>query len=251
MRFLASIGLVLLSFCVVGQSASIAELRDLVEKEEFVKAKTIVDAELERGNDSAEIHALAAWTYANLIGETEVKDEKFELLDTAIDHIKISIDKEPNDAWTHFCYAVIHALKAERESSPKKKLKYVKLIKKETDIALSLDPELPEGYYLLGRWHLELSSLSWIERVGADLFLGGFPDGVSMEASFSNLNEAIDRDPECIIYNLGLAKAYIAENQPTEATATLEHTLALPNRSVHDNKRKDTARELLAQVKGL
>ena len=217
MRFLTSF--VFLSLVLIGmaQAADLSYLKELVEKEEFPEARDLVEAELGRGANSAEIHSLAAWTYANLIGETDDKDEKMQLLDTAIEHIKISLEKDNSNAWSHFCYAVIHALKAERESNPKRKLQYVKLIKEETDIALTLDPELPEGYYLLGRWHLELSSLSWVERVGADLFLGGFPDGVSMEASFENLHEAIGRDPECIIYNLGLAQAYMAERDSQKA----------------------------------
>lgn len=234
-----------------GQSSDISAIMELVEKEEFSEARVLLDKELEGGNNSAKVFRLSAWTNANLIGETEVIEEKMSLLDKAIEEIQISIEKEPDHAWSHFCYAVIHALKAERESSPKKKLKYVKLIKEETDIALDLDPELPEGYYLLGRWHLELSSLSWIERVGADLFLGGFPEGVSMEACFANFDEAISRDPQVIIYHLGLAKAYISQDDEAEARATLKHTLSLPNKSIHDDKRKATARELLAQVEGL
>ena len=71
-----------------------------------------------------------------------------------------------------------------------------------------------------------------------------------MEASFLNFDEAIDRDPECIIYNLGLAKAYIAEDDEQNAQMALERTLNLPNRSIHDSKRKQTARELLETVRG-
>ena len=133
--------------------------------------------------------------------------------------------------------------------SPREKLKDAKLIRLEAEKIISLDPKYGLGYFVLGKWHFELSKLTWVERVACDLFYGGVPDGVSMEESFKNFNMALKLDPDQIIILYGKAAALHYEGKDEEAIRILERAISLPLRDVDDEFRKERCKTLLKEIK--
>jgi len=156
----------------------------------------------------------------------------------------------PQNVEAHFSMVVVRGLKAEAASSPREKIKDAEIIRSEAEAIIKLDPNYALAYFVLGKWHYELSKLNWFERTACQLFFGGLPYGISMEESLKNFQKALELDPDQIIILYGHATSLHYEGRTTEAVAILEKALALPIKDMDDEHRKGKCRELLKEIKG-
>jgi tetratricopeptide (TPR) repeat protein len=155
----------------------------------------------------------------------------------------------PSDPDAHFSILVALGLLSEVAPSPREKIKDALIIRDEAEKIITLDSTYALAYFVLGKWHYEISKLNWFERMACDLFFGGLPEGVSMEESVRNFNKALALDPTQIIILYGHATVLHYEGKDKEAIAVLERALKLPLRDMDDEDRKGKCRELLKQIK--
>jgi tetratricopeptide (TPR) repeat protein len=186
---------------------------------------------------------------SNIAAHIKDLPKRKEQLAIAEKYSKRAVALNADNPDAHFSLLVVLGLQSEIAPSPREKLKDAKLIKSEADKIISLDPKYALGYFVLGKWHYELSKLTWVERVACDLFYGGVPEGVSMEESFKNFNIALKLDPDQIIILYGKAAALHYEGKDQEAIRILERAITLPLRDVDDEFRKERCRNLLKEIK--
>lgn len=186
---------------------------------------------------------------SNIAAHIDELPKRREQLAIAEKYSKRAVFLNPENPDAHFSLLVVLGLLSEIAPSPREKLKDAKLIRLEAEKIISLDPKYGLGYFVLGKWHFELSKLTWVERVACDLFYGGVPDGVSMEESFKNFNMALKLDPDQIIILYGKAAALHYEGKDEEAIRILERAISLPLRDVDDEFRKERCKTLLKEIK--
>lgn len=219
---------------------------------EFKIAEALKRYEMALQQDPDYVPALirASRMTSNIAAHIKELPKKKEELAIAEKYSKRAVTLNPENPDAHFSLLVVLGLQSEIAPSPREKLKDAKLIHEEAEKIISLDPKYALGYFVLGKWHYELSKLTWVERVACDLFYGGVPKGVSMEESFKNFNIALKLDPDQIIILYGKAAALHYEGKDEEAIRILERAISLPLRDVDDEYRKERCKTLLKEIKG-
>lgn len=129
------------------------------------------------------------------------------------------------------------------DAGAKERVRLSKVVKKEVDKAIKLDPNDDIAYHVLGRWNRKLANLSWIERGFANMFLGGVPSEASEENAALNFKKAIEINPSYINHYLELGMTYEMMDMEEEARAAYQKCLDLPISSAKDEKHKATAKE--------
>lgn len=128
--------------------------------------------------------------------------------------------------------------------SIKEKMKYVKGIKDNAEMAISIQPNHVMSLYLLGKWNMEIAALNPIEKSAINLFLGGLPKA-SIESAIFNFEKIKKLDPTMIANYFDLAKAYQMNNQIEEAKNVLKAMSLMPTGNKKDSMYKVQALKLL------
>lgn len=186
---------------------------------------------------------------SNIAGRIKDKEERRKKLVFAEGYAKRSIKLSPKSPDAHFALVVTLGLQSEVAPSPREKVKDAKLLRQEAEKIIELDPNYALGYFVLGKWHYEVSKLNWFERTACDLFFGGFPEGVSMDEAVKNFNKALELDPTQIIILYGHASVLHYEGKDEEAIKVLEKAISLPIREADDAFRKERCKDLLKEIK--
>ena len=180
------------------------------------------------------------------IGSRE-KDEKrkLQLIDEAFSFAKSAYKYHPNSDKSCVIMSVVLGNIALNKSGSEK-LDAVKEVKKYSEKALSINPQNFLAWYVLGRWHFELSNLNFIEKSAIRIFFGGMPD-----ASFSKAINAFEKSKSlkpnfCLDY-LQLAKAYYANKQKDKAKTILHQLSKLPISTFADKDIKIQGLSLLKE----
>ncbi len=134
------------------------------------------------------------------------------------------------------------------DAGAKERVRLSKVIKKEVDRAIELDPKDDIAYHVLGRWHRKLANLSWIERGFANMFLGGVPEEASEENAALSFKKAIELKPGYINHHLELGMTYEMMGMDEEARTEYQKCLDLPLSSAKDEEHKVTAKEMLEDL---
>lgn len=234
-----------------GQSAEALIKEGQRFENEFNQDEALKKYEAVLKQDPNHVWALtrASRMIANIATRQSDNKKKLEKLAVAEKYSKRALQLNDKDANAHFSLLVVLGLQSELAPSPREKLKDAKLIRAEAEKIIQLDSTYALAYFVLGKWHYELSKLTWVERVACDLFYGGLPAGVSMKESVKNFNKALALDPEQIIILYGHASALHFEGKDAEAIRVLEKAIRLPLRDVDDALRKEKCKELLKELK--
>jgi tetratricopeptide (TPR) repeat protein len=198
-------------------------------------------------------HAKALWHASRMTSNeaSRIKDEekkRFKLLE-AEKYSRRSLERDSMDADAHFSLLVALGLMSEIAPSAREKIKDALIIRDEAEKIIGIDSTYALAYFVLGKWHYEISKLNWFERMACDLFFGGLPEGVSMDESIRNFNKALKLDPTQIIILYGHATVLHYQEKDKEAIAVLEKALSLPLRDMDDEERKGKCRELLSEIR--
>lgn len=116
--------------------------------------------------------------------------------------------------------------------------------------ALARDPDHPGALHVLGMWHAEVKRLSGFERFFAQRFLGG---GVFGEANWkdavTNLERAVQVDPERLVHHLDLAGIYADTGEKEKARQQYEFVINATQRTdVNDPLYKRQAEAALRKL---
>jgi sterol desaturase/sphingolipid hydroxylase (fatty acid hydroxylase superfamily) len=161
----------------------------------------------------------------------------------------IKLDGKNTDA--HLCYILSLGILSEMADGPREKLENSKVIRKEADYILSIDPNYAPAYYILGKWHHALASLNSVERLFCNMFFGGVPDGASMDEAIRNYEKAIQLWPDYILFHYSKAMSLHWQGDNKKSALALEKALSLAPKDLEDPARLEKCRKLLTQVKSV
>jgi regulator of microtubule dynamics protein 3 len=131
----------------------------------------------------------------------------------------------------------------------KERIRRAKIVREEALRTLALDPTHDGAYHVLGRWNAEIMRLSGFSRFFAKRFLGaGIFSEASWEAAITNLQKAVELDPERIYHRLELARIYADRKRYQEALDQLGRISSLPDRELLDPLYRERAVELARRI---
>lgn len=175
------------------------------------------------------------------------KTEKKNYYEKAKAYALRAVALEPNTVDTHLAYLIALGLLTEVAGSAGERVHDAKTIKAEAETIIRIDSTFGAGYFVLGKWHLEVAKLNWMERWACDLFFGGLPEA-SVAKAIACLKKASMLEPNTILYLYGEASAYEYEGDKKTALALLKKAIALPPKEPDDLQRKQRCEELLIEI---
>jgi tetratricopeptide (TPR) repeat protein len=194
----------------------------------------------------------AAWKICRAyvdIGETlSKKNQRKEYYLDAEKYARKAIEIDSLGAKGHL-WLSISLGRVALDAGAKQRIRMSKEIKKEVDRSLELDPNDDIAWHVLGRWHRKISTLSWIEKNFANIFLGGIPKEASVENAAECFQKAIGIHPDHINHYLELGITYEKLKQKEPAIQQYEKVLELPISDADDEGFKKTAEERLKKLK--
>ena len=210
-------------------------------------ALEVYEKVLKEEGENYEIAWRLSRTYSDL-GELEpqhkIKTEEFE---QALAWAQKAIQLNPEGAKGHLYLAIAYGRMA-REEGPKEQIRISKLIKEEAEKTLKLDPKEHIAWHILGCWNRELSTLNWVEKGFANLFLGGIPKDASLNQSAICLKKAVEINPDVIVHHLELGITYQAMDEKELAVQEFKKVLALPIYDAQDEIHQKEARRRLDKL---
>jgi sterol desaturase/sphingolipid hydroxylase (fatty acid hydroxylase superfamily) len=152
------------------------------------------------------------------------------------------------DIEAHLCYVLSLGIVAEMADNPREKLANAKIIKREAEYILTLDSTFAPAYYILGKWHFAIASLSRIEVIVCSLLFGGVPEGASIDKALYCYEKAIGFWPDYIVFYYGKALVLHFKGEELETIVVLKKALQLAPRDPDDHVRLIKCQRLLQQT---
>uniref|UniRef100_A0A8C6ZCW9 Regulator of microtubule dynamics protein 3 n=1 Tax=Nothoprocta perdicaria TaxID=30464 RepID=A0A8C6ZCW9_NOTPE len=122
-----------------------------------------------------------ARAYSDMCEITEDAEEKKSYASDGKQEIEAALQKWDQSAEYHQWYAVLCGQLAEHESI-QKRIQVGYVFKEHIDKAISLKPDDPKSYYLLGRWCYQVSHLGWLEKKTAAALFEAPPTATVQDA---------------------------------------------------------------------
>ncbi len=198
-------------------------------------------------------HYWALWKASRCyidLGRMETKkDRKKELFTIADSLARRCVELYPDSAEAHFILSMAVGRMAEFAGG-KKKIRLSKEVKAEAEKAIELNPNHDGAYHVLGRWHYEIATLSWLLKAAAKVIYGGVPPGASVEKAAEMFARAIEIAPNKPVHYLEYGRSLIKLKRYAEAREALQKCLETPNVYWDDANNKEEAKRLLKKIKG-
>ena len=123
------------------------------------------------------------------------------------------------------------------------KVKLAHKIKENAEESIRKNPNDYLPYIILGIYHRQIASLSWLEKLFAETFFGDVPEG-TLEESEKYLLKALEIKPGVVIATFHLSLAYKEMGDEEKEIRTLRKVLDLPEKDFRDKyaKRKSERR---------
>jgi len=244
---LLNIVLTLLAFqSLPDSSSSIAVADREFASFDYASARAIYDSILTTSNDSA----VVLWKLARTSiceGDISSPQKKIELYTEAKKLAERSVRADSLNSDSHTWLAASIGNIAMFEGG-KTKVRLCRVIKREIDRALVLNPKNALAYSILGSFYKALGDVSWIEKQLANIFLGGLPDG-GYDESVIAFQKAIELAPDVIRNHHELGKVYLLQERENEAMAEFQQTLSMPIRIGMDCEMQHSAQKLIEELK--
>ncbi|MBR9976453.1 MAG: hypothetical protein KFH87_00055 [Bacteroidetes bacterium] len=161
----------------------------------------------------------------------------------AVAYAKRAVEHGARHSMAHAVLAVAYGQKAVLVPN-RKKMDLSKLLHSHAIRALELDSTNTVAMLVLGIWHREVASLSWIIRLLLKAAYGDVPEA-SLDDARKLLGRAVALQPTVIMGRVELAKTLIQRDETDAARRQLRTALALPRSDLHDPRRKEEAEALL------
>jgi len=197
--------------------------------------------------ENIKVQVKLAETYCALgNGQTDAA-AKATFFAQAKSHADAALRINPADADANYMMAVVLGKLTEVETNRETLVKQVRLIKEYADKALAAQPEMGKAMHVLGKWHLEILTLSVVKRTAVKLLYGGLPEA-DIETAIKWFEKAKTFEPYyCLLY-LDLAKAYEYRKAYEKAITNLQQLSKLPTRRQDDVRVKAEGAALLLKL---
>jgi tetratricopeptide (TPR) repeat protein len=171
------------------------------------------------------------------------KDEQKKYFRTGKEYAQRALKLSPNNSEANFAMAIAMGRTA-LISSGQEKIKAVRDIKTYADRCVQIDPTNFKGYYLIGRWHYDVSDLNSVERWLVKITFGALPPS-SLELAISNYRKSMQLNPSFILNYYELARAYKRNDEIGPARKLLQQLQTLSPAFTDDVKIKELGRKML------
>lgn len=249
---LVVVGILACAHLASGQSEDPAFLAGLSLEKKFQVEEALeqYEAVLKRNPNHVGAMIHASRMLSNVAGRLPASEvnRKRELLVRSQAYARHAIQLNERSTDARLAHIITLGLLSEIATNPREKVVDARLIHGEAIAILAVDTTYAEAYFVLGKWHLELARLNWMELMACKLFFGGFPEEVSTEAALRYFNKALHYNPTSILFLFGQASAYYDLEKFDKASSTLQHALALPPAEPDDIIRKERCANLQQQV---
>lgn len=218
--------------------------KQLKEPEALEKYKQIVSI------DSNNMLALVKCTEINCsIGARQAdKNAKANYYNTAKTYAQKALAVDANNSDANYAMALVAGKLTEIESDKKQISEYVRETKVYGDKAVALNPNNAKANYVVGKWHYEMVTLSWLKRTAVKTLYGGLPKA-DMDSATFYMEKCRMLDQYFARNYFDLAKAYQYKNQPSNELEVLNKLVKLPNRTPDDALLKEEGKKMLEQIK--
>jgi len=189
---------------------------------------------------SAELTANAG---ARLTEKKQAKEKKL-WFETAYAYALRAYKADSTAADANYVMAMASGKMTEIEDENKKVVAYVRDIKLYADKALAINPNHAKANFTLGKWHVEMTNLSFVKKMAVKAFYGGLPEG-KIEDAIKYMEKCRSLDPYFMLNYLELAKVYEQDNKPKQAIEVLNKMMKLPLRTADDANLKAEGKKRL------
>ncbi len=216
-----------------------AALNEKGALEKFQQAVRLNPANIQALNKCSEL--------CSRVGNRETSQKaRFDYYQAAQTFASIALRIDPNNSGAN-CVMAIALGRVSLEKSGKEKVKAAKEIKKYADLAIKYDPLNAKAWHVIGRWHYEVSNLSFVEKAAVKIMFGGMPKS-SFKEAVAAFEKAKNLSPYFVSNYMELAKAYKKTGEKAKAKAAINAMLLLPNASEDDEATKTNAKKLLKEL---
>jgi tetratricopeptide (TPR) repeat protein len=186
----------------------------------------------------------AARVLVDLAGLETRKTTRKDQVNRALKYAERAVRVNPDGAEGHYARAA--ALRGvARFEGGKTRLRLAREVRAEALRAVDLDPLQDGAYHLLGAWNYDLAGLNVVQRLIANVLLGGVPSEASYANAAHYFELAVQANPDAVAHRVGLARALLKLDRKDDARAQLRKSLELPSTSLDDPARKREAERLL------
>lgn len=184
--------------------------------------------------------------YCILGNRLKDKKKKIEYYNAAKTYAGNALKQSPNDPDANYSMSVAMGRMA-LINSGKEKVENVREIKKYCDAALAVNPNHTKALHVLGKWHLEVTTLNFAEKAALKVIYGGLPPA-SLPQAVLNFEKARSLDPSFVLNYLELAKAYKENGQSDKAIDILNKMQKLPPKTADDPSYKAEGKKILESL---
>ena len=190
---------------------------------------------LARKEDPADVGVRWRESFVRLALANREKDgiRRGGLLDLGAAQAESLVVENPSNADAWFVGSLAVGIRSQT-AGPRNRVALSKVLRIRLNQCLGLDPNHAGAWYLLGRWHEGIATLSMPERIFANLLLGGIPPGASMDSAVICLQRADRLHPGDLQVILDLARIQFELGRRSEAIATCRRGLSTPPLSAGD-----------------
>lgn len=225
------------------QSDEVRELKGPWGEIEFLKQN------LEVCEENSSITRRLALKYLEM-GDTmydaigsEVEHDKKDLFENGLKWSRIALEQDTTDHYNYETMSMAFAAMI-TVSRLKGKANLADSVRIYAEECVRLNPKNDRAYHILGRWHYEVSKLSWFVKLAAKVLFRRPQDG-SFELAVTYFQKAISIE-NIPSHRYWLALAYLEKGDTELALNHFETLLTLPNVQHNDQFFKEKAREILA-----
>ncbi len=170
------------------------------------------------------------------------KEKQLEYYQKALDYAERAVKAKP-DAFEGYIRRAIANGRVALFKGVWSAIDFVKQVKTDCEKAISMSPNDPLPYYILGRTHAKLCEKPKVIR---------WPLGLgwaNMEDAIKNYEKALSLRGNFIMYRLDAARAYMEEDDEAKAKEYLIAISAYPKQDEDDDQYRKEAKELLEKLK--
>ena len=238
---------------VVAAADSAALLAEALRlKEEYRDAEALVRLEDLLRDDAANgpallqaahLHFRLGWLYS----EGEERRRRFFLADEMAQR---ALAAAPDDVPTRLM-AVVARGKIAGYLSSSEQVRIAREISAElAALARLLPPDDVDLLHVAAWLHFKVGKVSAVERLLADLFFGGLPEGLQVDTGMATMRRLIELRPESPVYPYDLGVFYQRLGQPGQARQWFEKVAAMAAKTPEEQVYQRWAKRRLAQLGG-
>ncbi len=169
------------------------------------------------------------------------KDAQLEVYKTALGYADSAVTVDPKSSMAYTYRAVANG-KIALFKGVFSVGGIVKQVRNDCESAIALDPNNAIAYYILGRTHAKLAEKPKMFRWPLGLAWGNIDDAIKF------YKKAISLDPNFVMYQVDLAKAYEENDEDEKAKEQLTAIPPIPKRDEDDDSLKTVAANMLQEL---